>query len=79
MGGLERLKKNCSHSERGFLIFWRGFGEGAGLKNPVTELKRSQKSKRLLVLFNLPNGYSFTENALKNRLLNSPETGHGRV
>jgi hypothetical protein len=30
--------------------FWRGFGEGAGLKNPVTEPKRSQKSKRPLVL-----------------------------
>jgi len=28
--------------------FWRGFGEGAGLKNPVTEPKRSQKQKRPL-------------------------------
>jgi hypothetical protein len=28
--------------------FWRGFGEGAGLQNPVTEPKRCQKSKRLL-------------------------------
>jgi hypothetical protein len=23
--GLERLKKYCSHVERGFLVFWRGF------------------------------------------------------
>jgi hypothetical protein len=30
--------------------FWRGFSEGAGLKNPVTELKRSQKQKRPLSL-----------------------------
>jgi hypothetical protein len=45
----ERLKKYCSHSERGFLEFWRGFGEGAGLKNPVTEPKRSQKPKRPLL------------------------------
>jgi hypothetical protein len=56
------LKKYCSHSERGFLIFWRGFGEGAGLKKPVTEPKRRQKSKRPLAPFNLPNGYSFSEN-----------------
>jgi hypothetical protein len=62
-GFLERLKKYRSHSERGFLIIWRGFGEGAGLKNPVTEPKRSQKSKRPLVHFNLPNGYSIYENA----------------
>jgi hypothetical protein len=48
------------------------------LKNPVTEPKRpvrrpvrhsfsdggSQKSKRPLVRFNLPNGYSVFENAL---------------
>ena len=46
----ERLKKNCSHSERGFLGFWRGFGEGAGLKNPVTEPKRRQNPKRPLFL-----------------------------
>jgi hypothetical protein len=35
---LERLKKRCSHAERGFLSFgeWcrsSAFGEGAGLKN----------------------------------------------
>jgi hypothetical protein len=29
---LERLKKSCSRLERGFLGFWRGFGEGAGSK-----------------------------------------------
>ena len=28
--------------------FWRGFGEGAGLNNPVTEPKRSQNPKRPL-------------------------------
>jgi hypothetical protein len=27
-------------------VFWRGFGEGAGLNNPVTEPKRSQNPKR---------------------------------
>jgi hypothetical protein len=43
---LERFKKYCSHSGRGFLVFWRGFGEGAGLNNPVTEPKRSQNPKR---------------------------------
>jgi hypothetical protein len=58
------LKKNCSHAERGFLSFWRGFGEGAGLNNPVTEPKRSQNSKRPLLLFPQPLGYSFSENAL---------------
>jgi hypothetical protein len=42
---LERFKKCCSHSGRGFLVFWRGFGEGAGLNNPVTEPKRSQNPK----------------------------------
>jgi hypothetical protein len=36
--GIERLKKRCSHAERGFLSFgeWcrsSAFGEGAGLKN----------------------------------------------
>src|SRR5690348_4646874 len=64
---LERLKKNCSHLERGFLSFWRDFGEGAGLNNPVTELKRSQNSKRSLLHFYFPNGYSFFENALRSR------------
>ncbi|MGA2871725.1 MAG: hypothetical protein ABSF34_21515, partial [Verrucomicrobiota bacterium] len=29
--------------------FWRGFGEGAGLKDPVTEPKRGQNSKRPLL------------------------------
>ena len=43
---LERFKKYCSHSGRGFLVFGRGFGEGAGLKDPVTEPKRSQNPKR---------------------------------
>lgn len=35
----ERLKKYCSHVERGFLIFWRGLSEGACPKRPVTERK----------------------------------------
>jgi hypothetical protein len=61
------LKKNCSHAERGFLSFWRGFGEGAGLKDPVTEPKRSQNSKRPLLLFPQPHGYSFSENALARK------------
>jgi hypothetical protein len=61
---LEPLRKYCRHSERGFLVFWRGFGEGAGLKNPVTEPKRRQKPERPLVLFNLPNGDSIYEKAL---------------
>jgi len=53
------LKKNCSHSQRGFF----GFGEalaklatfhvGAGLKNPVTEPKRSQNQKRPLFSLSL--------------------------
>jgi hypothetical protein len=29
--------------------FGRGFGEGAGLNNPVTELKRSRKPKKPLL------------------------------
>jgi hypothetical protein len=45
---LERFRKYRSHSEPGFLTFgeWcrsSAFGEGAGLNNPVTEPKRSQK------------------------------------
>jgi len=46
-GGLERLKKYCSHSERGFL----GFGGALAkeqVRNPVTEPKRSQNPKRPL-------------------------------
>jgi hypothetical protein len=39
---LERLKKFCSHSERGL----RGFGEEAGSKKPVTEPKRRQNPPR---------------------------------
>jgi len=73
---LERLKKYCSRSERGFLVFWRGFGEGAGLKNLVTEPKRRQKPKRPLSLSLLPNGYSISENALAKpfRLVTSAAT-----
>ena len=63
---LERLKKYCSRLERGFLVFWRGFRKGAGLKKPVTEPKRSQKPKRPLCHYLRPNGYSIFENALNN-------------
>jgi hypothetical protein len=62
--GLERLKKYCSHSERGFLEFWRGFGEGTGSRNPVTEPKRRQKPKRPLLPSSFTNGYSIFEYAL---------------
>jgi hypothetical protein len=61
---LERLKKYCSHSERGFL----GFGEASAKEqvqeNPVTEPKRRQNPKRPLRHSWLPNGYSIFENAL---------------
>ena len=66
---LERLKKNCSQCGARIFGFWRGFGEGAGWKPPVTEPKRSQKPKRPLLLpsphLSQPRGYSFFENALK--------------
>jgi hypothetical protein len=61
---IERLKKYCSHLKRGFFGFWRGFGEGAGLKSPVTEPKRSQNQKRPLLFSIFSNGYSIFENAL---------------
>jgi hypothetical protein len=54
---LERLKKYYSHSGRGFLVFWQGFGEGAGLNNPVTEPKRSQNPK-------IPPSYFFDRMAI---------------
>jgi hypothetical protein len=55
-GGLERFKKYCSHFGARIFGFWRGFGEGAGLINPVTEPKRRQKPKRPLSQFPAPNG-----------------------
>src|SRR5262249_33655871 len=61
---LERLKKYCSRFGARIFGFWRGFGEGAGLKNPVTEPKRSQKPKRPLSSFLLPIGYSIFLTAL---------------
>jgi hypothetical protein len=67
---LERLKKYCSQFGAGIFDFWRGFGEGAGLPNPVTEPKRSQKPKRPLSLPVLPNRYSIFLTALAGR--NSP-------
>jgi hypothetical protein len=41
--------------------FWRGFGDGAGLNNLVTELKRSQKPKRPPFIEPLARRYSFVE------------------
>jgi hypothetical protein len=43
---VERLKKYCSQFGARIFGFWRGFGEGAGLKNPVTGPKRRQKTKK---------------------------------
>jgi hypothetical protein len=47
--------------------FWRGFGDGAGLNNPVTEPKRSQKPKRPLFIEPPAHRYSFYGNA-QNKL-----------
>jgi hypothetical protein len=55
---IERFKKHCSQFGARIFDFSRGFGEGAGLINPVTEPKRSEKPKRPLLLYPLPNGYS---------------------
>jgi hypothetical protein len=57
-GILERFKKYCSQFGARIFGFWQGFGEGAGLQNPVTEPKRSQKPKRPRSHFLKPNGYS---------------------
>jgi hypothetical protein len=48
---LERLKKNCSHAGRGFLGFGKASAKEQVQRNPVTEPKRSQNSKRPLALF----------------------------
>jgi hypothetical protein len=45
--------------------FWRGFGEGTGSNNPVTESKRSQNLKRPLPSSIQPDGYSISLKALK--------------
>jgi hypothetical protein len=50
--------------QRGILVFWRAFGEGACLR-PVTEPKRSQNPKEPLPFFFQPHGYSIFENAIK--------------
>jgi len=55
---LERFKKYCSQFGARIFVFLRGIGEGAGLKNSVTELKRSKKPKRPIPHFSKPNGYS---------------------
>jgi prepilin-type N-terminal cleavage/methylation domain-containing protein len=65
----ERLKQNCSRFEARIFGFWRGFGEGAGFKNPVTEPKRCQKPKRPLSLSSSSNGYSFALTALAFTLI----------
>jgi len=44
----ERLKKYCSHSERGFLGSGEALAKEQVLRNPVTEPKRSQNPKRPL-------------------------------
>jgi hypothetical protein len=46
--------------------FWRGFGDGADLNNPVTDPKRSQKSKRPLFFEPSAHRYSFYGNALES-------------
>jgi hypothetical protein len=61
----EHLKKGYSQFGARLFEVWRGFGEGAGLQNPVTEPKRSQTPKRPLSLSALPNGYNVFENALE--------------
>jgi len=45
---LERLKKYCSHLERGFLGFGEASSKEHGRKCPATESKRSQNPKRPL-------------------------------
>ena len=64
LGLLERLKKYRSQFGARIFGFWQGFGEGAGLQNPVTEPKRSQKPKRPLLHFSKPNGYGIFLTAL---------------
>jgi len=67
---MERLKKYCGHTERGFLVPGRGsaFGEALakehGHNGPVTEPKRSQNPKRPLLLLPYPRGCTIYENAL---------------
>jgi hypothetical protein len=47
---LERLKKYCSHSERGFLGFGEALAKEQVRSNPVTEPKRSENPKRPLLV-----------------------------
>jgi hypothetical protein len=44
----ERLKKYCSHTERGFLGFGEALAKERVSNNPATEPKRSQNPKRPL-------------------------------
>jgi hypothetical protein len=62
---LGRLKKYCSQFGARIFGFWRGFGEGAGWKNPVIEPKQSKKQKGPLSQFPSPIGYSISLTALK--------------
>src|SRR5258706_141858 len=66
---LERLKKNCSRSERGFLGFGEALVKEQVPSNPVTEPKQSQNPKRPPSPLPIPNGYSFSENALASQIL----------
>jgi len=43
--GLERLKKYCSHLERGFLGFGEALTKEHGRERPATESKQSQNPK----------------------------------
>jgi hypothetical protein len=63
------LKKSYSRCGARIFGFWQGFGEGAGLNNPVTEPKRSQKPKRPLAHLSHPHGDNFSENALNPWIL----------
>src|SRR5580692_7911738 len=70
----ELLKKYCSHVERGFLAFWRGFGKGACPQRPVTEPKRSQNPKGPLLSFLHPHAYRIYDNALIKKRRQIPGT-----
>jgi len=76
------LKKICSHVERGFLSFGErcrssAFGEGAGLKNPVTAClavalakagaETMPKLKKTAPYFSPTAWHSFSENALNSK------------
>jgi hypothetical protein len=51
---LERLEKYCSRAERGFLGFGEALAKEQVCNNPVTEPKRSPKSKKTASYFFTP-------------------------